>query len=244
MLNRKKIGLISNPGNVADGLRPKAPVGEEAPLLFRKGLYNSQEDIDTRDWQEILSRPDQGSVAELETLKNKAVASFRTNRPWPKRLQELAGIISKRPVMLCEYGFGYTTYILLEWCIQNDGYLVTVDLPIAPEALLEEEKYAEMYYWGVDRYHTKYPHCVALREHPVSQKRWLWINDDIFAVSEKIAHDKQYREKLFLNEKIHYFYEDAIHDNGFHQDLFDSLKKFMPSGAIFTGDDNCFTRTV
>ena len=213
-------------------------------LGSRENLHNSADQISNRDWSALPSLPE-GNSEELQPLREAFLSSVITNSPWPAHL-DICGVnktyLDKPgPKMVIEYGFGSTTYTFLEWCLKNDGYLVTVEMPIAKKEYREADRFPEIYYHGVDRYKGKYPHCIQLMKTLVAQKRWLWINDDIFSVTDRIVSDVEYRRKLFVDGKVDYFYEDAIHDDVFLKDLFEKMKPFMAPGSIFTGDDNCPT---
>jgi len=217
---------------VDKGMDPKA----------RENLYNSTEQIKTRSWHELFAMPD-SEVSSLDAFYEDLVKDTATNRPLLRQIDRVLQM-KRRPLMLCEYGFGGTTVQLLKWCVKNDAYLVTVDMPIAPPAVRACEDYNELYWWGVDRYWKKYKWCMELMDHPVAQKRWLWINDDCYKVTDSIVKDKEYRQQLFFRGKIDYFYEDAIHDNVWHAKLFKSIKPFMTAGSVFTGDDNTPTHLL
>lgn len=218
----------------------------ERPLLeydlSRKGLYDSMPAIKQRDWDKVFNMTNPSSPGTLRQLHQEALPDLGTNKPGLPFLDRFEG--QPGPMMICEFGFGDTTYRLLEWCMNYDAYLVTVDMPIAPQETRDSEKYNELYWWGVDRYHKKYAHCKALLTHPIAVKRWLWINDDIYQVAWRIVQDRWYREKLFFQGKIDYFYEDAIHDGDFHRELFKQVKPFMRKGGVFTGDDNAPTHII
>jgi hypothetical protein len=209
-------------------------------------IYSSDANIENRNWEELLAMPDGDaeSFADLKRLHDDLLNTVGSNQPALKKIERLKQKKVDRPYMLCEFGFGHTTFEFLKWCYRNNGYLVTVDLPMATEEAKAKENYEEMYYWGVERYKHKYPHCIKLMENMVAQKRWLWVNDDIFDVSKRIVNDDDYRNKLFLGGEIDYFYEDAIHDDAFLANLFQTVKPFMSPGSIFTGDDNCPTHQL
>jgi hypothetical protein len=191
-----------------------------------------------RDWAYLESLPESHDFTGLQRLCNTGKKTYKTNCPALHNIGELADRVSRRPLMLCEYGFGDTTYRLLEYCVQNNGYLVTVDMPVCAEKYKETDKYEEMYYWGTDRYAKKHPHATALLDHPIAKKRWVWINDDIFTFNEALLTDPAVRKGLFKGGKIDYFYEDAIHDDKFLGDLSKRIRPFLSPGGIFTGDDN------
>lgn len=212
--------------------------------LDRAHLHDSTPDINGRDWNTLLQKEEKRSdLVSLRALHQAALPDCASNKPALKEIERLLKL-PRRPLMLCEFGFGDTTYRLLEWCVQNNAYLVTVEMPIASQTVKDSEDYAELYWWGVDRYHQKYSHCVSLRNHPIAQKRWLWVMDDCYKVMNRIASDVDYRSKLFYKGSIDYFYEDAIHDNDFHAELFGKVRPFMLPGSIFTGDDNAPTHIV
>ena len=204
--------------------------------LNREGLYDTSVDIENRNWPKILKMKD-GSFSGFSRLHERMRKDCTTNRPVLKKIDRLLSI-QRRPLMICEYGFGDTTFKLLDWCVKNDAYLVTVEMPIAPEEVRNSDAYKELYWWGVDRYHAKYDYCLELLNHPVARKRWLWVMDDCYRVTDRISKDEGYRRQLFLDGKIDYFYEDAIHDNKFHSYLFGKIRPYMNSGGVFTGDDN------
>lgn len=208
----------------------------------RSNLYYAN--LDSRDWNQILKANDAPDLDRLNLLYNDMIATVSTNQPALKELENLRKRIPDYnvPIMMCEFGFGHTTYQFLKWCYENNAYLVTVDLPIVHKELTKDkDHYSVIHYHGADRYHTKYNHALKLTKEPSLQNRWLWINDDIFKVTDQIVSDLNYRNKLFLNGTIDYFYEDAIHDDAFLLDLYTRIKPFMSSHGIFTGDDNCPT---
>lgn len=200
--------------------------------LDRSNLHSSEEDITNRDWNSLLSMPEPSSQGLDVLLKNLRddIGTGNLRTPSRKRLEGLS-----RPIMMIEFGFGTSTYQILDWCIKHDGYLITVDMPIAPQKLVDSDKYGDLYWWGVDRYHVKYKHCLALRNHPIAKKRWFWVNDDCFKVTKKICEDDAYRKKLFYNGIVDYVFEDAVHDKEYCQDFWDDIKPYMSPEGIFYG---------
>lgn len=216
----------------------------EHNALKRSRQYNYKQALAKRDWAEILVLPDPSAQewAELPKLHKEFLVGC--NNPEGPAVKELHLLRTRlpdktKPVMVIEYGFGHTTYVLLDWCIKNNGYLVTVDMPIA-KPKVDKDHMKLLFHWGVDRYWKKYKHCVTLANHAVSHKRWFWLNEDIFTVTKQLQ-DEKFRNSLFLNGKIDFFWEDAIHDDKFLADLYNQVRPFINKGGIFTGDDNCPT---
>lgn len=211
-------------------------------------LYESYSYIDTltpEKWAAKLLEPEAVyDKTELSQIQVEGEIFYSTNCPAPKHTSELEKHAAnvKRPIMMMEFGFGHTTYELLRLCEKINGYLVTVDMPVSPSSFSNSANYSISYEYGVDRYVRKYPYCLDLARHPLGRRRWIWINDDCIGLVDRIATDKQFREKLFLGGKIDYFHEDAIHDDAVLASFLEKLGPHMAVGGIFTGDDNTPTK--
>ncbi len=207
--------------------------------LDRTHLHDTSVTIEARDWSRLLLEPEDLSLEALKQFKRDYLADGNKPEgpsvPDPE-IGEMIAQAGARPLMFCEYGFGHTTFLLLDYCTRHNGYLVSVDMPIAPEAKLNAGNMDELFYWGVDRYFSKHDWCVKLQEQ--MKKRWLWINDDIFDVSTRIVEDISYREKLFLGGKIDFFMDDAIHEFAFAKSFHDKLRPHMSTGGLFFGGHN------
>ena len=179
--------------------------------------------------------------ANFFDIRDEGVKFYSTNQPEPKCIDELVKKKRKehnRPLMLLEYGFGFTTYRLLEICDKHDCYLATVEMPISPAVFKEDENYALAFDMGVDRYVRKYPYCLDLAQSEFGKKRWIWINDDAIAWSKRISIDEGFRRQFFIDGKIDYVHEDAIHNDEWLAQLYLLLKPHISAGGVFTGDDN------
>lgn len=212
------------------------------------GLYSSYQFVEslTPDgWATRLQQPEADyDKNQLQAIQEEGERFYSTNCPAPKHTAELEGHAAKvqRPIMMIEFGFGHTTYELLRLCEKINGYLITVEMPVSPEAFSKSENYDVAYNFGVDRYVRKYPYCLHLANHPLGRRRWIWINDDCIAFVDRLASDTGFREKLLLGGKIDYFHEDAIHDDAILASFLEKLSPHMAAGGIFTGDDNTPTR--
>jgi hypothetical protein len=223
----KRFGEGEHPGTM------KA-LGLPSECKTRKRLYNSSLQISRRDWTKLQAMPE-AKPKDFETLHALHLrtqdACVMNNRP----LVHLDKVRASHtgPIMIFECGFGFSTFKTLEWCAKNDGYLVTVDMPIATAKVRKSSDYKYLYWFGVDRYWSKYKFCKELRDHPIAQKRWLWVNDDIYKVFEKVVESETFRKKLFLNDTINYLFKDAIHDHKFDAQMYKELGPFMPKGSVF-----------